>query len=217
MKFQSLHFFVALIGFLFLVSCKNNNATAPTADNKAITTSANGPKIVFVNIDTLLSQYNLYKDKKSELEAQSKVAEKSLAGKLEAFRRRAAQFQQEIAAIQQKANTIAPIELKKMEDRYARQQQDLLREEEALMKQRDNAALDLDKQLQETQKDLQSKIDDFLAKVADEKGYDLVLMKGATGSVMYGRNTLDITEDTIKRLNDEYAANKPKETKEEKK
>ncbi|MBK7635180.1 MAG: OmpH family outer membrane protein [Saprospiraceae bacterium] len=212
MNFKTLNFVMLSIFMSLLISCDNNKQASQEA-NKINTPSSSNPKIVYVNIDTLLTKYNLYIDKKSELEAESKVAEKSLAGKLEAFRRRAGQFQQEIAEIQQKANTIAPVELKKMEERYARQQQDLMREEESLLKQRDNAAIDLDKKLQETQKDLQSKIDDFLAKVADEKGYDLVLMKGSSGSVMYGRNTLDITDDTVKRLNEEYTSNKTKQEK----
>ncbi len=42
-------------------------------------------KIVYIDIDTLLNKYNLYLDKKSELEGQSKTAEKALAGKIEAF------------------------------------------------------------------------------------------------------------------------------------
>ncbi len=206
MTLRPLFIFLITISGFFCLSCKK-----PSAGETKVSVSSDSSssyKIVYINIDTLLSRYNLYVDKKTDLEAQSKVAEKSLAGKLEAFRRRAATFQQEIAEIQQKANTIAPVELKRIEERYGRQQQDLLREEESLMKQRDNAAMDLDKQLQITQKDLQSKIDDFLSKVAEEKGYDLVLMKGSTGSVMYGRKTIDITEDTVKRLNDEYAASK---------
>ena len=153
MRFYSLNYILTGVVLMMLISCNGNKPVTPAANDNAGASSAN-PKIVFVNIDTLLSRYNLYIDKKADLEAQSKVAEKSLAGKLEAFRRRAAQFQQEIAAIQQKANTIAPVELKRMEERYARQQQDLMKEEESLLKQRDNAALDLDKQLQETQKDL---------------------------------------------------------------
>jgi Skp family chaperone for outer membrane proteins len=76
------------------------------------------------------------------------------------------------------------------------------------MKQRDNAAMDLDKQLQATQKNLQEKIDVFLDKIAEEKGYDLVLMKGSSGSVMYGRDKLDITQETVTRLNEEYSSTK---------
>ncbi|MBK8515779.1 MAG: OmpH family outer membrane protein [Saprospiraceae bacterium] len=206
MNFKSKIVSSSFVLCLFYISCNK-----PSEQANKVVAAAEGEtsvKIVYINIDTLLSKYNLYLDKKSDLEAQSKVAEKSLAGKLEAFRKRAAKFQQDVAEIQQKANTIAPVELKKIEERYGRQQQDLVREEESLMKQRDNSALDLDKQLQATQKDLQEKIDVFLSKVADEKGYDLVLMKGSTGSVMYGRNTIDITDDTVKRLNEEYASSK---------
>ena len=97
-----------------------------------------------------------------------------------------------------------------MEEKFGQQQQNLAKEEESLMKQRDNAAIELEGKLLETQKDLQKKIDDYLDKLAEEKGYDLVLMKGSTGSVMYGKATLDITEETVKRLNEEYEATKTK-------
>ncbi|MFZ1750219.1 MAG: OmpH family outer membrane protein [Saprospiraceae bacterium] len=205
--------FLVLLTFLSIsiMSCKKT-ATG-NVGTSAETDSTSSHKIVFINIDTLLLKYDLYTDKKAELEGQSKTAEKALSGKIEAFQSRLGKFQKEVSEIQQKANTIAPIELKKMEEKYAQQQQNLAKEEESLMKQRDNAALDLDKKLQETQKDLQGKIDEYLSKIAEEKGYDLVLMKGAGGSVMYGRATLDITMETIKRLNDEYAVVKAAENK----
>jgi outer membrane protein len=202
LKVTGLFMFVTVL----FMACNKPGQTPTTP-----TDAATGPvsdKIVFVDIDTLLSKYNLYLDKKAELEGQSKTAEKALSGKIEAFQRRLAKFQQEVVEIQQKANTIAPVELKKMEEKYAQQQQNLAKEEESLMKQRDNAAMDLDKQLQATQKNLQEKIDVFLDKIAEEKGYDLVLMKGSSGSVMYGRDKLDITQETVTRLNEEYTSTK---------
>ncbi|MBK8626844.1 MAG: OmpH family outer membrane protein [Saprospiraceae bacterium] len=204
-----LTFFIAfaLVGF-FMASCNKPASTdaAPVSND----VKSSGDKIVYIDIDTLISKYDLYVDKKTELEAQSKTAESALAGKIEAFQKRVGKFQQELAQIQQNAANIAPVDLKKMEEKYGQQQQNLAKEEEALMKQRDNAAMDLDKKLQETQKDLQTKIDAYLDKIAEEKGYDFVLMKGAGGSVMFGRKTLDITESTLKQLNDEYAAGKEK-------
>jgi len=200
---------IAALTVLSFVSCKQPAATDATP--AASTSSETGAdKIVFIDIDTLLSRYNLYLDKKSELEGQSKTAEKALAGKIEAFQKRLGKFQQDVVEIQQKANTIAPIELKKMEEKFSQQQQNLAKEEESLMKQRDNAAVELEGKLLETQKDLQKKIDDYLDKLAEEKGYDLVLMKGSTGSVMFGKATLDITDETVKRLNEEYEATKTK-------
>lgn len=198
---------VSALVLTYFSSC-NDNKTASSSENVSDAKQAESPRIVFLNIDTLLSKYDLYLDKKAELEEQAKSAEKTLAGKIEAFQRRIGKFQQEVAEIQQKANTIAPVELKKLEEKYAQQQQNLGKEEESLMKQRENAAMELDKKLGETQKDLQDKIDDYLAKIADEKGFDMVLMKGAGGSVMYGRPVIDITEDVIKALNEEYKASK---------
>ncbi len=199
--------FSFLFASLIFVSCNKPASTETVAPATLDTVS---DKIVFIDIDTLISKYNLYIDKKSELEAQSKTAETALAGKIEAFQKRVAKFQQELAQIQQNAANIAPVDLKKMEEKYGQQQQNLAKEEESLMKQRDNAALDLDKKLQETQKDLQKKIDDYLAKIAEEKGYHFVLMKGAGGGVMFGKKTLDITDATLKQLNEDYASNKTK-------
>lgn len=188
---------------LFTMSCKQASAPAPNAAPAAASSA-----IVFIDIDSLISKYDLYKERKAELEGQSKTAEQALAGKIEAFQRRVGKFQQELAQIQKNANNIAPVELRKIEEKYGLQQQSLAREEESLMKQRDNAAMDLDKKLQETQKDIQKKIDEYLVKIAKEKGYDYVLMKGAGGSVMFGKESLDITNETIAKLNEEYAAGK---------
>ncbi len=199
-------FTLILSGSLITIAC---NKPAQSTNQTVTSDGATGStSIVFINIDTLLSKYLLYQDKKAELEGESKTAEKALAGKIEAFKQRLGKFQQEVSEIQQKANTIAPVDLKKMEEKYALQQQNLAKEEESLMKQRDNAAMDLDKKLQETQKDLQKKIDDYLIKIAETKGYDLVLMKGTNGSVMYGKSHIDITEETVNQLNEEYKANK---------
>ena len=82
-----------------------------------------GLNIVFIDLDTLLENYDLYLEKKGQLEEQSKSAEKALAGKIEAFQKRAQKFQAEVMEIQQKANTIAPVELKKLEEKFGKQQE----------------------------------------------------------------------------------------------
>jgi outer membrane protein len=196
-------FLTLLLLFVFAMeSCKPGNGGTVNSKTSSDSTSEN--KIVYIDIDTLIGKYQLYIDKKQELEQESKNAEQALTGKIEAFQRRVGKFQQELTDIQKRANTIAPVELRKMEETYAKRQEGLAREEESLMKQRDNAALELDKKLQETQKDITKKIDEYLKKKSEEKGYDYVLMKGAGGSVMFGRNTLDITKETLRELNEAY-------------
>ncbi len=198
--------FLSFMAVVFFTSCDKNK----TVENTDLTTveTKQEPKIVYIQIDSLLANYDLYKDNKEELESRYEKSEKTLAGKIEAFQKRVGAFQQEVMAIEQKANTIAPVELQKLQEKFGKQQQNLAKEEEALMKQRDNAAMELEGKLMEMQKDLQKKIDDFLEKVAEEKGYDFVLMKGSGGGVMFGRETLDITEATLEVLNKEYAEGK---------
>lgn len=195
-----------IVSVLLMVSCNQpaQQASQTDAANKSIPSE----NIVYIDIDTLLTQYDLYKDRKAALEEESHAAEMSLGVKIEAFQKRVGNLQQEFAQAQQNAANIAPIELKKLEDKFMKQQQNLAKEEESLMKQRDNAAMELEKKLRDLQQDLQDKIDQYLEKVADEKGYDFVLMKGVGGSVMYGRKTLDITMQTLNALNEEYKNSK---------
>lgn len=200
-SFKYIFSMISMMGIL-LISCDK-----PAQQSEQVSTNTNSDqvsRIVYIDIDTLLNKYDLYKDRKASLEEQSKAAESSLGSKIEAFQKRVAKLQQEFGQAQQNAANIAPIDLKKLEDKFNQQQQNLAKEEESLMKQRDNAARDLDSKLQVLQIDLQEKIDQHLEKVAEEKGYDFVLMRGSGGSVMFGRASLDITEETLTILNDEY-------------
>lgn len=190
----------SLLIILALYSC--DQKTVNTAATTASAGDSASLHIVYVDIDTLLSKYDLYQQRKKELEDQSKIAETALAGKIEAFQKRVARFQQDIAATQQRANNLAPVELKKLEEKFAMQQQNLGKEEESLMQQRETVASELDNKLMVALQELQKNIDDYLNKVAAEKGYDFVLKKGSNGSVMYGNKGLDITEEVAKGLNE---------------
>jgi Skp family chaperone for outer membrane proteins len=196
--------FVFAISLFLLGSCEKKGTDAV----QTIKTDSTGLQIVFIDLDTLLENYELYLDKKAQLEEQSKTAENALSGKIEAFQKRAQKFQTEVMEIQQKANTIAPIELKKLEEKFGKQQENLAKEEEALMKQRESVATELEKKLVDTQTDIQKNLDDYLAKIAEEKGYSLILKKGSLGGVMYGISNLDITMETAKALNEEYKKTK---------
>jgi outer membrane protein len=187
-----------------IVACKQS-ATAPAASTAAPAAASAG-KVVYVNVDSLLSGYNLYNDQRKALEAQATSADKSITAKIEAFQKRMNRFQQSVYETQQKAQTIAPVELKALEQKFAAQQQSLAAEEQSLMKQRDEAAQGIDKKLVELQNKLKSNIDTHLEKVAATKGYDYVLIKGSNGGVLFGKKELDITAEVLKEINAEYAA-----------
>ncbi len=189
-----------VVSTLLLVQCKKN--TPAVTFNPSQT---NGGKIVFVDLDTLYTKYQMYIDSKQQLEDDYKKAESSIGGKFEVFQKKAADFQRKVMEIQQRAQDIAPVELKKLESDFGAQQKRLAEEETALNKQRDEALGGLDKKIQELQQQIKTKIDQYLEKIAAERGYDYVIVKSSLqGGILYGNKNLDITEETIKALNENY-------------
>ena len=203
------NFLLLVVAVTMFIACDNgtgkSDSNAEKIERKITEGSLN---IVFIDLDTLLAKYDLYNESKETLEAQAGVAEKEIGKKLESFQKRVETFQKEVMQIQQNADNIAPIELQKLSDKYAKQQKALESEEQSLLKQRDEAARALEKNLADLQADLKKSIDDYLEKIAEERGYDFILSKGSVGGVLYGSNALDITQEAVEAINKEYATRK---------
>lgn len=199
--------FLFCLSFL-IISCKKNEVATGSnvVTDKSATVASNHPKIVFIQMDSLIEKYDLYIQQKKSLESQSSADEKRISAQIESFQKRLMKFQQEVYSIQQKAATIAPVELKALEEKYAAQEKDLMNEEKALMKQRDEAGLALDKKLTDVQKKLTQNIDDYLTKLSKDRNYDYILRKGTIGGVMVGKAEYDITNEVVKALNEELKA-----------
>ena len=194
--------FLAL-SILTIVACNQGD---PGKQSSASNDSTNAVKsnIVYVDQDTLLEKYELYQTNKEELEAESKKAENTISSKLQAFQRKVEKFQNKVIQTQQTAASIAPIELQKLEQKFAKEQEALAKEEQKLVQQRENAAIELEKRIIDLQVELKGKVDAYLEELSAEKGYDLVLIKGNGGGVLYGSKTLDITEQVVSELNKRY-------------
>jgi outer membrane protein len=198
---------VFLMGALALVQC--NKPTNPTPSVTFNPSQAAGGKIVFVNLDSLYNKYNLYNDTKKQLDDDYKKADAAFGAKMQGFQKRAGDFQRRVVETQQRAQDIAPVELQKLEAQFGAEQKRLGEEEAALAKQRDAALGELEKKIQDLQNNLKTKIDGYLEKIATERGYDYVMIKGsAQGGVLYGNKSLDITEEAVKALNEAYATEK---------
>lgn len=193
-------FSALILSAFFFVQCKKS---APVVTFNPSQT--NGGKIVYVDLDTLYTKYQMYIDSKQQLEDDYKKAESNIGGKFEAFQKKAADFQRKVMEIQQRAQDIAPVELKKLEADFGEQQKRLAEEEAALNKQRDAALGGLDKKIQDLQAQIKTKIDQYLEKIAAERGYDYVIVKSSLqGGILYGNKNLDITEETVRALNESY-------------
>lgn len=146
--------------------------------------------IVFVNTDSLLKKYTYFKDVKKKLEEKGKMEEASLQAKGMAFQR-------EVATYQQEASKMSPDQRAAIEQRLSRKQQELQQYNQT-------ASMQLAKEEQQENEKLYQKIADFLKVYAKEKGYKMVLTYSKVGGgILYGDESLDVTEDVIEGLNAE--------------
>ncbi|MDB5021455.1 MAG: outer rane chaperone Skp, partial [Pedobacter sp.] len=158
-------------------------------------TTSNKDQIVYVNSDSLLTKYEYFKDLKTKLDGKSKAAQADMGAKTQAFQREVAQYQQQQSTLpaDQRAST---------EQRLARKQQELQSYQQ-------NAGAALQNEQATEQEKLYDKVADYLKTYAKTKGYKMVLTYSKGNSaILFADDTLDITSEVIKGLNEAYKADK---------
>lgn len=156
---------------------------------------AKGAEIVYVNSDSLLNNYEYFKEIKTKFEGKSKKAEADLKDK-------GAAFQREVAAYQQGANTMSADQRQQTEQRLARKQQELQVYQQ-------NAGASLQNEEAAENEKLYDKVAEYLKKHAKDKGYKMVLTYSKGNSaILFADESLDVTKEVIKGLNEAYKSEK---------
>jgi len=147
------------------------------------------PKIVYVNGDSLLSEYTAFQEQLNALEVKGKSAESTLAGRGRAL-------QQEMMAAEQKAQSgqFAPAQLQKEQQRLVQKQQNFVAEQDRLSKQ-------FAAERQKLQEDLEKRVKELLTAIRKEKGYDFIMNYGPGTGVLMVNDSLDITKVVLEKLN----------------
>lgn len=188
---KNLTLFSGLVLSLLFVQCKNSTpAPAPAAT----TAAANGmrtTKIAYVDTDTLQEKYNWFKEQNTILDKKRAQAENE-------FEAKARQFQNEVIALQQKAQsgTVPPAQLQKDEQNLARRQQ-------ALEYERGQRSQGLVDETAKASEELRRRINEVLTELQKTKGYDYVVQyskNGGTG-ILFVNSELDITNEVLTILN----------------
>lgn len=176
-----------------LASCANGGSekvTSSGSDTSQVASEAE-LKIAYVNTDTLLDQYEYFKEIRTTLEDKAKKAQSDLQS-------RSMAFQREVAEYQEKAATMSASDRQSTEERLARKQDELGRHQQ-------NASASLAQDEADQNQKLYSKIAEYLKKHANEKGYKFVLSYSSlSSSVLFADESLDITTEVLTALNEEY-------------
>ena len=176
-----------------VVSCnKEQSKNAGTATSSSVSSSES---IVYVNSDSLLNNYEYFKEVKDKFQEKSKKAQADLTSKGTAFQR-------EVADYQKNAGTLSADQRATTEERLARKQQEL-----ATYNQNAGNAL-ANEEAVENEK-LYNKVSEYLKQYAKSKGYKIVLTYSKSNpSVLYADESLDITKAVVEGLNIEHKKDK---------
>ena len=194
--------FGALAIVAVLASCNNASPKMDEKPQAAGTESSTGMKIAYVEVDSLMTQYDFAKDYSMTLQKKSNNARNTLTQKGNQLQAAVNNFQQKLnnngfTSREQAASVQAAIE---------RQQRDL-QELQARLES------ELANETQKFNEALRDSLNNFLTSYNKDKKYDLILSK-AGDNILFADRKYDITKDIINGLNKSY---KPVAKKEEKK
>ncbi|MCW5912182.1 MAG: OmpH family outer membrane protein [Cyclobacteriaceae bacterium] len=147
-------------------------------------------KIAYINSDTVLKYYDFFKVNIEKLEAKGRKLDQDLQS-------RAQSLQNDIAAYQRNYGSMTIGQAKAVEEDLGKKRQNL-----------DLYQRSLEQQLMEEQakvnEELYLKVTDYLKEFAKEKDIQVVLKYSSNSDLLYGGSAIDITQDVIKGLNDQY-------------
>lgn len=163
-----------------------NETTGPVLNNNAVIKG-----IAYVNSDTLLENYAYFQDQTETLENKRK--------KLEAeFTNRAKGLENEIGNFQKNAQNMTMAQARAVEE-------DLMQKRQNLMQYQQNLQQELAEDQMEVNNKLYDQVSDYLKSYGKQRSFQIVLTYTKGSGVLYANDSLDITREVIKGLNEEYA------------
>jgi outer membrane protein len=177
--------------------------TAGCGKNQPAGTTDSGEKkihggIAFVELDSVIANFQMAKDKATELEEKTKSSEVELASKSQAFDRDVRDFQNKVQKGLVTRATAAEME------------QTLTQQQQTLLARRDEMAYNLNEEGLVAQRQVIEYINMYLVEFNGDRGFQYILAKQFGGPVLFSDSTLDVTADVIAGLNAKYNAEKAK-------
>ena len=175
----------------FAVSC--NQKTNSNTVSEGQSSAPQAGSIVYIQLDSIVAKYDMFNDLKSELEEKVQKIQNELQSKGRAFERDVKDFQNKI-----QKGLMTQSEAEEKNRVLGNRQADL-----------QNLSAQKEAEIQEENTVMMNKVMDaietFVKKYNEEKKYSMII----TG-VFEGDPNLNITNDIIEGLNEEYVKNKKK-------
>lgn len=154
-------------------------------------------RIVYVNAERLNEEYEFISEKYEELEKEQMRIENQIDRKMRAAEER-------YRELESQAPTMTPSQLEQAQIELQGLQQDIAQFQE-------KAASDFRQKETQAQEDFFNNISSFLKEFNTDGRYDYILTYQVGGQVLLSNETLDITQEVVDGLNQQYRASQVKE------
>jgi outer membrane protein len=189
------------VGILYVLyftdkSGKEIGTEHPEKDVASVLDKSSYP-IAYINIDTVVNNYDLYFDLKQKFEKKYKTSEAELASRERAYKKEVEDYQYKV-----QRGLVTRSDAQNLEQQILNEQQDLLKLQEDLR-------MELAEEEQVMLRQVLNSIMLYLEELRSTFKYQFVFGTTAIGgNVLYADKNLDITRHVIKGLNEKYRQEK---------
>ncbi len=162
-------------------------SASPIGVNYSLPANLTGQPVLYLNTDSLLTNYQLFQESKAQLEQEQARLEGSMQSQAANLEREVMEFQQQYGGMTQ--------------SQVDKRKEELGRKEEKLMMLREQLAGQLMEQESKLNKQIYDSIYNFLQRYTAGKNVQYILGYSPGGSVLYANDSLDITTQVVEGLN----------------
>lgn len=183
---------VLIIAVAVLFYLQFNEKSTPQEEKSIM--SAAAYSVAYINSDSVLQKYDYFAELQEELQAKSKKLESE-------YQNRAQGLQKEFNDYQRNINNLTIGQAKALEEDLMKKQQNLRVYQESLSQ-------ELLKEEARISQELYNRVTGFLNDYSEKKGLQLVVKYNQGSDVLYANDSMNITNEVIKGLNEAFANEK---------
>lgn len=180
-----------IVLFIFHFS-GNNKVNAGDDAAAALVANPGDVSIAYFNMDSVMSQWNLYDEYQQELEQKQTELEADFAGRTETFYQSVQDAQYKI-----QRGLVTRTEAEQL-------QQQLATEEQNLQVLQNQYAVELQEEGMVKNRKMLDMIERYVAELSESAGYSYVYSYTFGGNLIYGAKPYDITASVVKGLNEKF-------------
>ncbi len=195
----SISLVAVIILYVLFFTGKKDTSVSDKSDVESIALPEAKGGIVYLNIDSVLNNYDLYSDIQSDLQKKLKTSEAQLASKESALRKDMEDFQYKIDR-----QLITRAEAEKL-------QKVLMQKEQSLYQLQNNLQVELAESEQVAHRKVLNSIMEYLAGLEEADEYQFILGTTFGGNILYANEDLNITKAVVNGINVKYNKEKDDE------